>query len=144
MRKIILGMVVMITLIVIAGCAPQQAAPQEVRQITEVIDKLPSQPSTPVQNEKKITAGAELVGNIGCIGSDALQLTLYNVEDDVLDIAADVQFLVNSLLVAPLCDQTVLSQGQSTVCTLRSRNLGFTPTIIVATPENRDVRTVTC
>ena len=122
----------------------QAPPPPPMEEVVPVTDVTPPEEAIPVQEETKMTQGADLVSNIACIGGDAIKLTLTNVEDNDLTIASDVQFLVNALMVDPDCDQLVLNPGQSTSCTLTSGNLGFTPSIIVTTPNNKDVRKVTC
>jgi len=134
--------------LLLSGGLPQQAAPYAaptpavfVIRPSVVPTAVPTVPVTTVY-----TAGAAGMVSSAACANGKLSLTLTNIERTSWAIGTDVTFYVNTVTDStPGCGKSTLAPGESTTCTtLDSSPLGYTPSLIVKTPENRDVRKVPC
>jgi uncharacterized protein YceK len=141
MKKILLTIAVLAAILLMAGCAKNASlASGENNNI-----QTPGGGAEGAAAETAYTHGSDIATNIECIDDRTLELTLINIESAALEIADDIKFYVNTALDStPDCGKTTLAPGESTTCRLDVAILGFTPTLVVETPDNNDVKKVSC
>jgi len=162
MKKII-TVLLLISVILMSGCkTAEKPAEESVETKTPIpietpptppepvvtapaVEEQPMETVTPVATETEYTHRDGMVNSVSCVDGKAIRFTLTNIEDDLWTISSDVMFYLNNVLdKTPECTKETLSPGETTICTLDSASLGFSPSIIVQSPLNKDVRKVSC
>lgn len=150
-RNLIIGgiivIIVMFAVIWLAAQQPYQTPGQPIAPATPV---QPSAPASPVitaaapSSEVKYTYTKELVGNVLCQSDQTIKFTLTNIEATSWNIAGDVKVYANNAPITISCDKASLAANESVACSFNSANLGLSPSLSVISPQNKDIRKITC
>ena len=138
-------MVALLLVFLLTSCSTfQPMANDDVETVMPEPEAVDTALAEPVVDETQLTPDVNIVSGIKCIEGEGLVFSLTNTEESSINLADDVQILVNTLLVTPLCGVTELAPGESTECSVGADNIGLTPTLMVALPSETDARTLTC